>query len=496
MLLYLQNEYGLPSRKMFNRLFLTGLLLISPFLMRAQVQPPIDTVKLLKDGTDVLRRDSIDFENKFIESELEKVQFERYSESLKREALRKLLENQRLQNASLQQKLLNEQLKSESVRKSIESEKEIAFANEEREKQQKRIKQLEIDQLGQQLASQKKSRNYLLIGLSGLAIFGIFLLVTNRKLYKRSKRIQELSTANLQKELEKQEILSSQNEKLELQVKERTSELQTTINHLKDTQSQLIRAEKMASLGELTAGIAHEIQNPLNFVNNFTDVSLELIQEMLYEVEKGDLSEAKSIAGDISDNLERIHHHGDRAAAIIRGMLMHSRSETGAKEFTDLNMLCREFTNLAMNGLKLKDQEVSFIRVSYDLSEEVGQLKIAPQDLGKVIVGLVNNAVYAVLEKRKQLQLVSTDHFTPAVHIATRKDKGRVRITVTDNGNGVPEKIVDRIFQPFFTTKPTGQGTGLGLSLSYDIITKGHGGELDVQSKIGEGATFTISLPL
>lgn len=491
MRLYPIIDFRIQANRNFRWVLIVTLHLSYPFVLKAQVQPSPDSVKLQKDGREVLRSDSVDFENKFIESELEKVQYERYSESLKREALRKLLENQQLQNATLQQKLQNEQLKSESVQKAIEANRRIALAKEEQEKQQKRIQQLEIEKLGQQLTSQRKSRNYLVLGLSGLAMFGVFLIVTNRKLLRRSRRIQELSTSNLQKEMEKQAILSSQNELLEKQVAERTDELRSTIHHLRDTQDQLIRAEKLASLGELTAGIAHEIQNPLNFVNNFTEVSVDLVREMVEEADKGNNQEVRHIAEDLAGNLERIHHHGGRASAIVKGMLQHSRGSTGTKELTDINVFCQRFVQLARNTLHSRHPgfEVRYIE-NYDPG--MGQVAIIQQELGQVLVNLVSNAHYAVMERAQK-----NPHpgYQPAINITTEKKAGKLVISVKDNGTGIPAQVRGKVFQPFFTTKPTGQGTGLGLSLSYDTVVKGHGGELLLESTPGEGAEFRIEVP-
>ncbi len=276
--------------------------------------------------------------------------------------------------------------------------------------------------------------------------------------------------------------------------------------HLKSTQSQLIQSEKMASLGELTAGIAHEIQNPLNFVNNFSEVSNELIDEMNAEIEKGDLEEAKAIASDIKQNLEKINHHGKRADAIVKGMLQHSRSSSGIKEPTDINALCDEYLRLSYHGLRAKDKSFNAI-LKTDYDETIGNINIIPQDIGRVILNLITNAFYAVDEKKKK----GIPGYEPTVSVSTKhslsggEGRGEVIIKVTDNGNGIPQNIIDKIFQPFFTTKPTGQGTGLGLSLSYDIV-KAHGGELKVETKVeegnpdhfgkGEGTTFIILLPL
>jgi two-component system NtrC family sensor kinase len=251
----------------------------------------------------------------------------------------------------------------------------------------------------------------------------------------------------------------------------------------------LIQSEKMASLGELTAGIAHEIQNPLNFVNNFSEVSNELVDEMNAELDKGDLEEAKAISADIKQNLEKINHHGKRADAIVKGMLQHSRSSSGQKEPTDINKLADEYLRLAYHGLRAKDQSFN-ATLKTDFDESIGSINIIPQDIGRVILNLVTNAFYATGEKKK-----TGGAYQPSVSIATQKIAGMIAISVADNGDGIPEKALDKIFQPFFTTKPTGQGTGLGLSLAYDIV-KAHGGELKVESRPGQGAVFTILLPV
>ena len=266
--------------------------------------------------------------------------------------------------------------------------------------------------------------------------------------------------------------------------------VEATLNELKTTQNQLVQSEKMASLGELTAGIAHEIQNPLNFVNNFSEVSNELIDEMNEEIEKGDLEEAKAIASDIKQNLEKINHHGKRADGIVKGMLQHSRSSSGVKEPTDINALTDEYLRLAYHGLRAKDKSFN-ATMDTNFDENLEKINIIPQDIGRVILNLLTNAFYIVNEK-KQLDI---DGYKPTVSVSTKKEENHIIISVQDNGNGIPKKVLEKIFQPFFTTKPTGQGTGLGLSMSYDIITKGHGGELKVKTKENLGSTFIISLP-
>ncbi len=267
-------------------------------------------------------------------------------------------------------------------------------------------------------------------------------------------------------------------------------QIEKTLVDLKQAQSQLIQSEKMASLGELTAGIAHEIQNPLNFVNNFSEVNKELLEEMKGEIEKGNTDEVKAIANALIENEEKINHHGKRADAIVKGMLQHSRANTGQKELTDINKLADEYLRLSYHGLRAKDKTFN-ATMPTDFDETIGNINIVPQDIGRVLLNLYNNAFYAVNKKIK-----STDEtYQPTVSVQTKKLNDKVEIIVSDTGNGIPKKIVDKIFQPFFTTKPAGQGTGLGLSLSYDII-KAHGGELKVETKEGEGSEFIISLPI
>ncbi len=268
--------------------------------------------------------------------------------------------------------------------------------------------------------------------------------------------------------------------------------IETTLTDLKATQNQLVQSEKMASLGELTAGIAHEIQNPLNFVNNFSEVSVELIEEMHEELEKGDLKEAMAIAEDVKQNLDKITHHGKRADGIVKGMLQHSRSSNGVKEPTDINVLADEYLRLAYHGLRAKEKSFNAtMKTDYDDSLE--KVNVIPQDIGRVILNLITNAFYAVNLKSSEALAEDRD-YEPTVSVSTKKINGKIEINVTDNGNGIPKKVLAKIFQPFFTTKPTGQGTGLGLSLSYDIV-KAHGGEISVKSKVGEGTAFTIALP-
>jgi len=275
-----------------------------------------------------------------------------------------------------------------------------------------------------------------------------------------------------------------------IQIKAEKQKAEDALNELQVTQKQLIQSEKMASLGELTAGIAHEIQNPLNFVNNFSDVSNELLEEMKQELASGNTQQALEIVNDVKDNLEKILHHGKRADAIVKGMLQHSRTSSGQKELTDINMLADEYLRLAYHGLRAKDKFFN-AKFETDLDPLVNKINVVPQEIGRVILNLINNSFYAVSEKKKN----AANGYDPVVSVSTRKVNDTIEIKVKDNGNGIPQKVLDKIFQPFFTTKPTGQGTGLGLSLSYDIITKGHSGEIKVITSEGNGSEFIISLP-
>jgi two-component system NtrC family sensor kinase len=273
-------------------------------------------------------------------------------------------------------------------------------------------------------------------------------------------------------------------------LKQQKEEIHSTLTRLKSTQSQLIQSEKMASLGELTGGIAHEIENPLNFVNNFSEVNKELLAEMGEEIDKGNFAEVKIIANNVITNGEKIIHHGKRADAIVKNMLQHSRGGSGVKEPTDINALAEEYLRLAYHGVRAKDKSFN-ASLKTDFDKSIGNISVIPQDIGRAILNMINNAFYAVTEKNRQ----NGDGYQPTVTMITRKLGDKVLISVKDNGNGIPQKILDKIFQPFFTTKPTGQGTGLGLSLSYDIV-KAHGGELNVDTKEGHGSEFIVTLPV
>jgi signal transduction histidine kinase len=324
-------------------------------------------------------------------------------------------------------------------------------------KEQEKQKEIEASEL----RYQNRLRLYSLLGgLIALLVIAGILLRNNRNKQK----------TNI--------ILQQQKEKVE-----------STLAELRSTQTQLIQSEKMASLGELTAGIAHEIQNPLNFVNNFSDVNTELIDELNQEADKGNIEEMRAIAKNIRDNEQKINQHGKRADAIVKGMLQHSRTSSGQKELTDINALCDEYLRLAYHGLRAKDKSFN-ANFKTDFDNSIGKLNIISQDLGRAMLNLINNAFYAVSEKKK----VSENGYEPGIVLSTKRSNSMVEIKVRDNGNGIPKKVLDKIFQPFFTTKPTGQGTGLGLSLSYDII-KAHGGEIKVETREGEGSEFTIQLP-
>ncbi|MDZ7604285.1 MAG: ATP-binding protein [Cyclobacteriaceae bacterium] len=302
---------------------------------------------------------------------------------------------------------------------------------------------------------------------------------------------------------QRKRLVGREREKTQQRELKQAREIEKAYKELKSTQSQLIQSEKMASLGELTAGIAHEIQNPLNFVNNFSEVNSEMIDELLAERSKvkGERDEdlEKVILNDIKQNLQKINHHGQRASGIVKGMLEHSRTSDGKKEPTDINALADEYLRLAYHGLRAKDKSFNAdFKTVFD--EKLPIVQVIPQDIGRVLLNLINNAFYAVNKKAKE----DIEGYKPEVHVTTKTTplhggvgggSPSIQIIVSDNGSGIPENIKDKIFQPFFTTKPTGQGTGLGLSLSYDIV-KAHGGELRVESKEGEGTSFIIQIPI
>ena len=297
---------------------------------------------------------------------------------------------------------------------------------------------------------------------------------------------------------EQKQLLQEQNAQLEIKVQERTrelsvqkEELQKSLLDLKTTQLQLIQREKMASLGELTAGIAHEIQNPLNFINNFSDISVDMLGELEECIKAGRPNEALEIIDQAKTSLQKIAHHGKRADAIIKNMLEHSRRAGSEKELTDINTLTEEYLKLAYQVYTARDNRFAAI-VETRFDHSLRKINVMPQEIGRVLVNLFNNAFYSVQEKKRQ----QNGSYEPVVQVSTRLRNAKLEISVKDNGTGIPEKLLAKIYQPFFTTKPTGEGTGLGLSLSYDVVTKGHGGNLSVVSKEGEGAEFVVQLPI
>ena len=345
--------------------------------------------------------------------------------------------------------------------------------------EQLRLKKLEEDRI----QTKNKIRTYSM--LAGIAVFMAIAFILYRNNRYRQKANDLLQHKNVEIEQQKENV-------------------EHTLTELKTTQAQLIQSEKMASLGELTAGIAHEIQNPLNFINNFSEVSKELIVEMKQEIIKRNFEAVDLIANDIEANENKINHHGKRADAIVKGMLQHSQSSLGIKEPTDINALADEYLRLAYHGLRAKEKNFNAsLKTDFDLT--VGQINIIAQDIGRVLLNLYNNAFYSIHAVASAFAEATAyksadespkvgSSYQPAISVSTKKMGDKVFISVKDNGNGIPHKVIDKIFQPFFTTKPTGQGTGLGLSLSYDIV-KAHGGEISVDSKEGQGTEFLIQLP-
>ena len=284
-------------------------------------------------------------------------------------------------------------------------------------------------------------------------------------------------------------VIQAENERKTKEL-EQAKEIEKAYTELKSTQAQLIQSEKMASLGELTAGIAHEIKNPLNFVNNFSEISTELISEIEDELKKNDKEEVLSILKDLKQNLEKINQHGKRADSIVKGMLLHSRGTSGEKTLTDINDLLDQDVNLAYHGMRATNKEFN-ITIEKDYDKDLEKINVVPQDISRVFLNIINNACYAAYDRKKK---GSDTNFSPILKVSTKKLDGKVEIRIGDNGNGIPKDIIDKIFQPFFTTKPTGEGTGLGLSLSYDIVTKVHGGELKVETNEGVGTEMRIIL--
>ena len=282
---------------------------------------------------------------------------------------------------------------------------------------------------------------------------------------------------------------NKQKQKTNIQLQAQKDELQSALQQLKTTQAQLVMSEKMASLGELTAGIAHEIQNPLNFVNNFSDLNTELVADAESEIDKGNIGEVKTILNDIKENEQKINHHGKRADAIVKGMLQHSRTSSGTKEPTDINALADEYLRLAYMGFRTKEKSFNAI-LNTDYDNSIGKLNIVPQDIGRVFLNMYNNAFYAIMQRKKS----EAEGYLPTLSVKTKKNDKDILISIMDNGPGIPQKIKEKIFHPFFTSKPAGQGTGLGLSLSYDIV-KAHGGNITVNSVEGEFTEFLIQIP-
>jgi len=337
---------------------------------------------------------------------------------------------------------------------------------DEKERQQ----ELQVAQKEALAEAQNRLRTYILSG--GLGVLLLLALIFWRNSNQRKK-------ANY--------LLQSRNKEIEKQKKS----VENALGELKTTQDQLVQSAKMASLGELTAGIAHEIQNPLNFVNNFSEVSVELLAELKDEEEKGNKADVIAIANDLTQNLEKIRHHGKRADFIVKGMLEHSRTSTGERQITNINVLADEFLKLSYHGLRAKDKNFNAELVT-NFDNSISRINIVQQDIGRVLINLFGNAFYAVNQKAK----TAGKDYKPTVEVTTTQQNGSVLVSVKDNGTGIPDNIREKIMQPFFTTKPTGEGTGLGLSLSYDIVVKGHGGTLDINSKEGEGAEFIVKLPL
>ncbi|HLA60079.1 MAG TPA: ATP-binding protein, partial [Puia sp.] len=332
--------------------------------------------------------------------------------------------------------------------------------------EQMRLKNLEDEKI----ETRTKIKIYSMVAGIAVCLIIAFLLFRNNQNRKRANEL-----------LEKQKG----------EIADQKDHIEQTLTELKSTQAQLIQSEKMASLGELTAGIAHEIQNPLNFVNNFSDLNKELLEELKEEVGKGNTDAVTVIANNLIDNEEKINQHGKRADSIVKGMLQHSRQTKGVKELTDVNALCDEYLKLSYHGLRAKDKMFNTdFKTDFDVN--VGEIDTVRQDIGRGLLNIFNNAFYAVNEKQK----VAGKNFKPLVSIQTKKTDGKIEIKIEDNGNGIPQNIINKIFQPFFTTKPTGQGTGLGLSLAYDIFTKEHQGTLKVESREGKGSMFVIQLPV
>ena len=331
-------------------------------------------------------------------------------------------------------------------------------------------------------------------------------ITIEKELHKNAirQKVLNLEISHKAEETEKEaKVIRLKNDeltKLNKKIEKQKIKLEGALTDLKEAQAQLIQSEKMASLGELTAGIAHEIQNPLNFVINFSEINRELINELQQELANGKIEDVIVVLNNIKENEGKINHYGKRGDAIVKNMLQHSRRSAGKKEPTNINVLADEYLRLAYHGMRAKDKSFNAALKTY-LDDTIGNINIVPQDIGRVMLNLINNAFYACTERSRSavkekntLRQAQDDRYEPTVSISTKKINDAIEIKVADNGNGIPPKVLDKIFQPFFTTKPTGQGTGLGLSLSYDIV-KAHGGELKVETKEGEGSVFIICLP-
>ncbi|GGD69916.1 hypothetical protein GCM10011514_37480 [Emticicia aquatilis] len=405
-----------------------------------------------------------------------------------KKALTRSNENQFIPITVFSAQLLSELYEKKNDLKSALFYTKIATAEKDslfNEEQIRQIERLAYDEKERELIIQRRSEVHQAdledkIKIYGLSTLLIIVLLVLFFLYRNNKIKHKAN-----------QILHSQKEEIDTQ----RAKAEKALQDLKATQAQLIQSEKLASLGELTAGIAHEIQNPLNFVNNFSELSIDLAQELKEEIEKVSIPEKDKeyideIIGDLTQNQQKINQHGKRASSIVKGMLQHSRSSSSEKELTDINALADEYLRLSYHGLRAKDKSFnSDFKTDFDIN--LPKIEVIPQDLGRVLLNLFNNAFYAVKEVS---HLEGVGHLGKVL-VSTQQSENQVIIKVTDNGIGMSEATKAKIFQPFFTTKPTGEGTGLGLSLSYDIITKGHGGTLEVESTEGKGTTFIIKLP-
>ncbi len=450
---------------------LASLLLAEVFEEAGQ---PLEAYKYLKEYQKLRKEsDQKDEANYMADVEIRSA-IEKGEQEKNRLEQEKLLQNQRILAVEKQREI--DGLKAQAANKLLQTRAEQAELDKKLEKerleakavQNKRQQDYQISLLNLDIDTQRKVRAGLLGGLALFALFAVVLV--------RQNRVKQRFNQTLTKQ--------------KAEIERQRDQVNQTLTELKTTQTQLIQKEKLASLGELTAGIAHEIQNPLNFVNNFSEVSAEMVDELEAELGKGDIDEVKAIAGDLRQNLQKITLHGSRASRIVQGMLEHSRSGAGERQPTDLNALAEEYLKIAYHGLRAKDKTFNCELVT-DLDGKLGQVAVVPQEVGRVLLNLFSNAFYAVAEKQKR----HPSNYQPTVNLSTRREVGRVEIRVSDNGTGIPDGVKAKIFQPFFTTKPTGEGTGLGLSLSYDILTKGHGGTLTVESREGEGTTFILTLP-